>query len=44
MQVSAFYVSKEKPQHLVRFCFCKSDEKLMKAANQLEEYFHKSRQ
>lgn len=39
LQVSAFYVSKERPQHLVRFCFCKSDEKLRKAADQMQKYF-----
>lgn len=39
VQVSAFYNSKEKPQHLVRFCFCKNDEKLQKAVALLEKYF-----
>ena len=40
--MSAFYVSKDKPQHLVRFCFCKDDEKLEKAADQMELYFKKT--
>jgi len=40
--VSAFYESKDKPQHLVRFCFCKADEKLQKAANQMDLYFRNS--
>jgi hypothetical protein len=37
--VSAFYSSEDKPRHLVRFCFCKDDEKLEKAANQMDRYF-----
>ena len=39
LQVSAFYISKDKPHHLVRFCFCKDDEKLQKACDQLAQYF-----
>lgn len=41
MQVSAFYNSPNPPQHLVRFCFCKSREKLEAACNQMEDYFRK---
>merc|ERR1712130_217760 len=40
--VSAFYVSKDKPQHLVRFCFCKDDDKLQRATDQMERYFQKA--
>ena len=39
LQVSAFYVSPDPPRYLVRFCFCKADEKLHKACNLLEKYF-----
>jgi len=41
LQVSAFYLSKDKPRHLVRFCFCKDDEKLERAADQMDRYFRK---
>lgn len=40
-QVSAFYAGSNPPTHLVRFCFCKTDEKLSKAADLLEAYFGK---
>jgi len=39
LQVSAFYVSPDPPRYLVRFCFCKADEKLHKACDLLEKYF-----
>ena len=39
LQVSAFYVSSDPPKYLVRFCFCKTDDKLTKACDLLEEYF-----
>ncbi|KAA6425183.1 MAG: transaminase [Trebouxia sp. A1-2] len=39
LPVSAFYVSPDPPRYLVRFCFCKADEKLHKACNLLENYF-----
>ena len=38
MQVSAFYISKPAPQHLVRFCFCKTDAKLEEAVRRLKAY------
>ncbi len=37
--MSAFYNSPDPPRHLVRFCFCKSMEKLVAACDQLEAYF-----
>jgi len=38
--VSAFYADASKaPRHLVRFCFCKDDEKLARACERLEAYF-----
>ncbi len=39
LQVSAFYVSPDPPRYLVRFCFCKADEKLHKACDLLQKYF-----
>ncbi|KAF8065925.1 dapC [Scenedesmus sp. PABB004] len=33
--ISAFYASDARPHHLVRFCFCKSDEKLDAACERL---------
>ncbi|KAL0036368.1 hypothetical protein WJX77_004690 [Trebouxia sp. C0004] len=39
LPVSAFYVSPDPPRYLVRFCFCKADEKLHKACDLLEKYF-----
>ena len=39
LQVSAFYVSPDPPKYLVRFCFCKTDDKLTRACDLLEEYF-----
>ena len=43
MQVSAFYVSSDPPRTLVRFCFCKTDDKLRKACDALEDFFGKRR-
>ena len=43
-QVSAFYVSANPPRSLVRFCFCKTDDKLQRACDALEEFFGKKRQ
>ena len=37
--VSAFYASKDQPRHLVRFCFCKDDEKLKRGCDLLEQHF-----
>eukprot|EP00884_Botryococcus_braunii_P006738 jgi/Botrbrau1/16065/Bobra.7_2s0036.1 len=37
--VSAFYTGEDPPVHMVRFCFCKEDQKLAKAASLLEAYF-----
>jgi aspartate/methionine/tyrosine aminotransferase len=42
-QVSAFYVSANPPRSLVRFCFCKTDDKLQRACDALEEFFGKKR-
>lgn len=39
--VSGFYVSPEPPKHLVRFCYCKDDAKLIAACERLEAYFAK---
>lgn len=39
LQVSAFYSSPDPPRHLVRFCFCKSMDKLRGAADRLQAYF-----
>lgn len=39
LQVSAFYVSADPPKYLVRFCFCKTDDKLASACDLLEKYF-----
>ena len=41
LQVSAFYSSPDPPRHLVRFCFCKSMEKLTAACDKMEQYFGK---
>ena len=38
-QVSAFYTSADPPRNLVRFCFCKTDEKLQSACQRLRQYF-----
>ena len=42
LQVSAFYMSKDPPRNLVRFCFCKTDEKLQNASKRLHQYFSKT--
>ncbi|BDA50079.1 probable N-succinyldiaminopimelate aminotransferase DapC [Coccomyxa sp. Obi] len=39
--VSAFYASKNPPRSLIRFCFCKEDEKLQRACAALHKYFSK---
>ncbi|KAL3157538.1 hypothetical protein ABBQ32_011995 [Trebouxia sp. C0010 RCD-2024] len=39
LPVSAFYVSANPPKYLVRFCFCKTDDKLASACDLLEKYF-----
>ncbi|EIE23119.1 PLP-dependent transferase [Coccomyxa subellipsoidea C-169] len=39
--VSAFYASKDPPRSLIRFCFCKDDEKLRQACAALKKYFSK---
>ena len=39
LPVSAFYQSPDPPRYLVRFVFCKTDEKLQKACDLLEAYF-----
>lgn len=39
LQVSAFYVSPNPPKYLVRFVFCKTQDKLTKACDLLEQYF-----
>jgi aspartate/methionine/tyrosine aminotransferase len=36
--VSAFYASDTRPHHLVRFCFCKDDTKLLAAVERLATY------
>jgi aspartate/methionine/tyrosine aminotransferase len=36
--VSAFYTGEARPRHLVRFCFCKEDAKLLAACERLESY------
>lgn len=41
VQVSAFCISKPAPQHLVRFCFCKTDDKLQEAVRRLRAYLGK---
>ena len=38
-QVSAFYVSPNPPNYLVRFVFCKTQDKLTNACELLEKYF-----
>lgn len=39
-QVSAFYANDAPPTHLVRFCFCKDDQKLVAACDRLQSYLH----
>lgn len=39
LPVSAFYASPDPPRYLVRFVFCKTDDKLQKACDLLEAYF-----
>lgn len=39
LPITAFYNSPGAPNHLVRFCFCKSMSKLTAACDQMEEYF-----
>ncbi|KAK9832533.1 hypothetical protein WJX81_006591 [Elliptochloris bilobata] len=41
--VSAFYISADPPRTLVRFCFCKTDDKLRQACDALESFFGKRR-
>ncbi|MEW5312345.1 MAG: hypothetical protein WDW38_003986 [Sanguina aurantia] len=38
--ISGFYVSPSPPVHLVRFCYCKEDEKLISAGERLATYFN----
>lgn len=38
-QISGFYVSASPPVHLVRFCYCKEDAKLIAAGERLAAYF-----
>lgn len=40
--VSAFYTGEVRPHHLVRFCFCKEDAKLLAACERLEAYLGKA--
>lgn len=35
---SGFYISEDRPTHLVRFCYCKDDAKLLSACDRLEKY------
>lgn len=42
--LSAFYASDQRPHHLVRFCFCKNDEKLTSACEKLEAYLKQQQQ
>jgi aspartate/methionine/tyrosine aminotransferase len=44
LPVSAFYVSPNPPQYMVRFVFCKTDEKLANACDSLEAYFKQQQQ
>ncbi|KAK9813470.1 hypothetical protein WJX73_000730 [Symbiochloris irregularis] len=37
--VSAFYNGKSAPHNLIRFCFCKTDQKLQSACERLQKYF-----
>ena len=39
--ISGFYLSEGAPTHLVRFCYCKDDAKLLTACDKLEAYFAK---
>ena len=36
--ISGFYLSDSPPTHLVRFCYCKEDSKLLAACERLEKY------
>lgn len=36
--ISGFYLSEEKPTHLLRFCYCKEDAKILAACERLEAY------
>jgi hypothetical protein len=36
--ISAFYASDQRPHQLVRFCFCKTDEKILAAVERLKSY------
>lgn len=38
LQISGFYVGPNPPRHLVRFAYCKRDEKLHAAVERLEKY------
>lgn len=42
--ISAFYASDQRPHNLVRFCFCKDDEKLTTACEKLRAYLAAGRQ
>ena len=39
LPVSSFYVSGSAPRNLIRFCFCKDDQKLDNAGRRLRQYF-----
>lgn len=39
-QISGFYIGENPPKHLVRFAYCKEDEKLHAAVKRLRAYLH----